>query len=181
MGQPSLIIPLRVKKLFNKLIAAKGESTNPNDSAPSSEEDAAMIKRVSVRFAYFFILIVFFEELLELVIEIFELLLEIIHLFIELIEQLLEEILEHLLHTDHHETETIIANGVLILGFIGLILFVRYLPRLCRRIKRKFFAVWLNYKRQKYSSWRALSHLQKIKLVSVYCLGISLIVIWLTL
>ena len=181
MGQPSLIIPLRVKKLIHKLIAARGESTNPNESGPSSEGDAAMIKRVSVRFALLFILIVFFEELLELVIEIFELLLEIIHIFIELVEQLLEEILEHLLHTDHHETETIIANGVLIIGFIGLILFARYLPRFWLRIKRNIFAVWLNYKRQKYSSWRALSPIQKIKLVSAYCLGISLILIWLTL
>jgi hypothetical protein len=181
MGQPSLIIPLRVKKLIKKLIATKGESTNTNDSAPSSEGDADMIKRVSVRFALVFVLIVFFEELLELVLDIFELVLEIIHLFIELIEQLLEEILEHLLHTDHHETETIIANAVLIIGFIGLILFARYLPRFWLRIKRNIFSVWLNYKRQKYSCWRSLTSIQKIKLVSAYCLGISLILIWLTL
>lgn len=151
--------------------------------APASPEDSDrnMLARVAWQFFWLFIALLFFEDLLDLVTDVAHSVFEILHLLIEAIESSIEEILEHLLHTDHHQSETIIVNAVLLLGFYGLYRLFRALPRISRRIIRNYFAAWLNYKRRKFSYWRALSSTQKIKLTAAYSTGLALLLFWLTL
>ncbi|PKM38452.1 MAG: hypothetical protein CVV06_00505 [Gammaproteobacteria bacterium HGW-Gammaproteobacteria-10] len=157
------------------LLFRKPESASPDDS------DKQMLLRVAWQFFWLFIVLLFFEDLLDLVTDVVHSVFEILHLLIEFLEGLVEEILEHLLHTDHHQSETIIVNAVLLLGFYVLYRLFRALPRIFRRIKRNYLAAWLNYKRRKYSYWRALSSTQKIKLTAAYSTGLALLLFWLTL
>lgn len=151
--------------------------------APESPDDSdrQLLTRVAWQFFWLFIVLLFFEDLLDLVTDVAHSIFEILHLLIEVLEGLVEEILEHLLHTDHHQSEMIIVNTVLLIGLYGLYRLIRALPRIFRRVKRNYLAVWLNYKRRKYNYWRALSPVKKIKLAAAYSTGLMLLLIWLTL
>lgn len=173
-------------ELFNKLIHAKPVEWLAalfRKPAPASagDSDRQMLARVAWQFFWLFIVLLFFEDLLDLVTDVVHSVFEILHLLIEFLEGLVEDFLEHLLHTDHHQSETIIVNAVLLLGLYGLYRLFRALPRIFRRIKRNYLAAWLNYKRRKYSYWRALSSTQKIKLTAAYSTGLALLLFWLTL
>ena len=151
--------------------------------APASpdESDRQMLSRVARQFFWLFIALLFFEDLLDFAIEIVHSIVEILHLLIEFVEGYVEEILEHLLHTDHHQSDTIIVNAVLLFGLYGFYRFVRAFPRIVRRLKRNYSAVWLKYKRRRLAYWRALLPDQKIKLTAAYLAGLALLLFWLTL
>lgn len=145
------------------------------------ESDRQMLARVARQFFWLFIILFFFEDLLDFAVEIVHSVFEILHLLIEFIEGYIEEILEHLLHTDHHQSETIIVNAVLLIGLYGFYRFVRAFPRIVRRLKRNSCAVWLKYKRNKLAYWQALLPEQKIKLTAAYLVGLAMLLFWLTL
>jgi len=151
--------------------------------APASpdESDRQMLARVARQFFWLFIILFFFEDLLDFAVEIVHSVFEILHLLIEFIEGYIEEILEHLLHTDHHQSETIIVNAVLLIGMYGFYRFVRAFPRIVRRLKRSCYAAWLKYKRNKLAYWQALLPEQKIKLTAAYLVGLAMLLFWLTL
>lgn len=140
-----------------------------------------MLIRVARRFALLFIVILLLDGILDLVITALHFILELLHLFIEVIEGFIEEVLEHLLHTGHHESEIIIVNVVLVVVMYGLYRLYRAWPPVYRRLKRQGWAAWLRYKRHKCGYWRVLSRSQKIKLTTAYMIGITLILFWLTL
>ncbi len=151
--------------------------------APASpdESDRQMLARVAWQFFWLFVILFFFEDLLDFAVEIVHSVFEILHLLIEFIEGYIEEILEHLLHTDHHQSETIIVNAVLLIGMYGFYRFVRAFPRIVRRLKRNCCAAWLKYRRRRLAYWRALLPEQKVKLATAYLVGLALLLSWLTL
>lgn len=140
-----------------------------------------MLARVARQFFWLFVILFFFEDLLDFAVEIGHSVFEILHLLIEFIEGYVEEILEHLLHTDHHQSETIIVNAVLLIGLYGLYRFVRAFPHIVRRLKRNCSAAWLKHRRRRLAYWRALLPDQKIKLTAAYLTGLALLLFWLTL
>ncbi len=151
--------------------------------APATPDDSdwQLFARVVWQFFWLFTVLLFFEDLLDFAIEIVHSIFEILHLLIELLEGFVEEILEHLLHTDHHQSETIIVNAALLIGLYGFYRFVRAIPRIVRRLKRNYDVAWLKYKRRKSAYWRTLLPGQKIKLTAAYLAGLSLLLFWLTL
>ncbi|GAB4266402.1 MAG: hypothetical protein Kow0065_17250 [Methylomicrobium sp.] len=140
-----------------------------------------MLARVAWQFGWLFVVVLFFEEIVETLFEVIDSIFEILHLVIELLEGFVEELLEHLLHTDHHQSETIIVNVVLLAGLYGLYRLLKRLPRFFRRLSRNALASYLKYKRRKIGYWRALSTIQKLKLSAAYLTGLSVLVFWLTL
>ena len=103
-----------------------------------------------------------------------DLIFEVIHLIIEVVEELLESIMAEALPTDKHQNEAIIVNLAMLIVFFGLYkLFHGF--RFIYRLKRHIKADWILYKKHKISDWRALSLLSKIKLVTAYCTGFTLV------
>ena len=136
--------------------------------------DKAMLVHVAIKFLLLFIIILSFDFLIDVTLMTLDFIFEIIHLLIEVIEEILESVLAETLPTSKHQNEVIIVNIAMIIVLFGLYkLFhgVRFIYRLKRHIK----ADWLSYKKRKSLSWRALSLISKIKLVTAYCTGFSLI------
>ncbi|MCL7423257.1 MAG: hypothetical protein M8364_20415 [Methylobacter sp.] len=172
---------MKLSSLLDKTarLFRKQAITRPPDQ--QYETDRQMLLRVARQFAVLFIAIILFDDIFGFVAEVLHFIFELLHLFIEVIEGFIEEVLEHLLHTGHHASETIIVNTVLIIMIYGLYRFYRASPRLYRRIKRNRLAAWLRYKRRKTRQWRARPRKQKIKLIAAYTAGTALLLFWLTL
>lgn len=136
--------------------------------------DKEMLIHVGIKFLLLFIIILSFDFLIDLFLLLIELFFEAIHLLIEIIEELLESVLAEVLPTDKHQNEVIIINFALIIVLFALYkLFhgVRFIYRLKRHIK----ADWLNYKKRKVLDWKLLPLFSKIKLVTAYCTGFTLV------
>lgn len=133
-----------------------------------------MLIHVGLKFLLLFSIILTFDFLVDFMIMMLNFTFEIMHLLIEIIDELLESFLKDTLPTNHQQTEAIIVNVVLIIVLFGLYkLFhgVRFIYRLKRHIK----ADWLSYKRRKSLSWQLLPIFSKIKLLTAYCVGFSLL------
>ena len=136
--------------------------------------DKEMLIHVGVKFLLLFTIILSFDFLVDLVLMILDLIFEILHLLIEIIDEILESLLKEALPTTHHQNEVIIVNvAMLIVLFSIYKLFhgVRYIYRLKRHIK----ADWRIYKKRKSLDWQLLPFLSKVKLVTAYCIGFSLL------
>lgn len=136
--------------------------------------DKNMLIHVGIKFLLLFIIILSFDFLVDLLLMALDLIFEIIHLLIEIIDELLESLLAETLPTTHHQNEVIIVNIALIIVLFSLYkLFhgVRFIYRLKRHIK----ADWLNYKKRKILDWKLLPLFSKMKLVTAYLTGFSLI------
>ena len=136
--------------------------------------DKEMLIHVGIKFLVLFVIILSFDFLVDLMLMILDLFFELIHLLIEIIDETLESLLKDSLPTSHQQTEAIIVNVALLIILFGIYkLFhgVRFLYRLKRHIK----ADWISYKKRKSLSWHLLPIISKIKLVSAYCVGFSLI------
>lgn len=136
--------------------------------------DKDMLIHVGIKFLLLFIIILSFDVLIDLFLMALNLVFEMIHLMIEIIDELLESLLAETLTTTKHQNEVIIVNVALIIVLFGLYkLFhgVRFIYRLKRHIK----ADWLNYKKRKILDWKLLPLLSKMKLVTAYLTGFSLI------
>jgi hypothetical protein len=144
-------------------------------------ETSRLLLSVAWRFAVLFAVLAWSAEIWELTLEFLHLALEGLHLLIEGIEELSELILEHLLDTNHHESEIILFNTALVLMAYGLYRLYRAAPRLYRQWRRNCRAAWLRYKRRKLFYWRSLSEAQKATLMAAYLTGIVLLLYWLTL
>ena len=136
--------------------------------------DKEMLIHVGVKFLILFVIILGFDFLVDLFLGILDLFFELIHLLIEIIDEALESLLKDSLPTSHQQNEAIIVNVAMLIALFGIYkLFhgVRFIFRLKRHIK----ADWLNYKKRKVISWNLLPIVSKIKLVTAYCVGFSLV------
>jgi len=136
--------------------------------------DKAMLIHVGLKFLFLFIIIFSFDFLIDLVLMALDLIFEILHLLIEIFEEILESILAEALPTSKHQNEVVIVNlalGIVLFALYKIFHGIRFIYRLKRHIK----ADWLNYKKRKTLDWQALSIISKIKLVTAYCTGFSLI------
>lgn len=145
------------------------------------ESDRQLLLWVGRQVAMLLLVLFFFDDLLGFVIDVLHSVFEMIHLIIEVIEHALEELLEHTLHTDHHQSETILANSVFIIALYGIYRLFRIWPQLYRRWKRKQLASVLRQKKTVHFFWKALPNDQKIKLAAAYLSGIALLLYFLTL
>lgn len=128
-----------------------------------------------------FFVILWIDELLDLLLFFFQALLDLAHLFGEVIEYGFELVLENTLQTDHHSSETIIVNIAIVLSLFGLYRFIWSIPRLLRKLKRKFLAVYLKHRRRARFFWKSLPIKSKFKLVTTCFSGITFIFFVLTL
>ena len=151
----------------------------PRDNRP--ETDRQLLARVGRQFIVLFFILIFFDDLLDFLLQSLHVIFELAHLFLEVIEYLVEELLEHLLHTNHHQSETLIINAALLVGCYGLYRLYRVWPALSKRLQRRFSAAWLRYKRRKITYWRLLPKVQQLKLMSAYGAGFALLLFCLTL
>ena len=102
------------------------------------------------------------------------LLIELVHLFFEVLfisfewlESLLDHVVEHLLHTELHETQTIVFY--ILMGIVALPLYYlwRVLPGFFSRTKENVQVIWAQYKNQIGLYWQDLSLIDKIKVVVI--------------
>ena len=102
------------------------------------------------------------------------LLIELVHLFVEVLfisfewlESLLDHVVEHLLHTELHETQTIVFY--ILMGIVALPLYYlwRVLPGVFFRTKENVQVIWAQYKNQIGLYWQDLSLIDKIKVVVI--------------
>ncbi len=102
------------------------------------------------------------------------LLIELVHLFVEVLfisfewlESLLDHVVEHLLHTELHETQTIVFY--ILMGIVALPLYYlwRVLPGFFSRTKENVQVIWAQYKNQIGLYWQDLSLIDKIKVVVI--------------
>ncbi|MBT3812988.1 MAG: hypothetical protein HOE45_07335 [Gammaproteobacteria bacterium] len=136
--------------------------------------DKNMLIHVAIKFILLFIIIFSFDFLIELMLMALDLFFEMIHLLIEIIEELLESVLEETLPTSKHQNEVIIVNFAMIVVLFGLYKLF-YGVRFVYLLKRYIKADWLRYTKRKSVDWKVLSLVSKIKLVTAYCVGFSLI------
>ena len=102
------------------------------------------------------------------------LLIELVHLFFEVLfisfewlESLLDHVVEHLLHTELHETQTIVFY--ILMGIVALPLYYlwRVLLGFFSRTKENVQVIWAQYKNQTRHYWQELSLIDKIKVVVI--------------
>lgn len=143
--------------------------------------DRQLLTRIAWQFVLVFLLIVFFDTLLEWLAEGLHILLELLHLVIEVFEHLLEELLEHLLHTNHHQSETIIFNSAVLVAMVGLYRFFQRWPALSLSWRQRALTSWQQYKGQKLDTWQRLPRRQKFIVAGAYASGSALLLFLLTL
>lgn len=137
-----------------------------------NETDGQMLLRVAKKFALIIFVILTFDTLLEWFLGLIDLLGELLHLVIEFFEYSLEVIVEHVLHANHHESETLIVNAVLLIALYGFYRFLREFPRLAARLQQNIKAAWLKRKHEEVCRWQALSLERKIKIIVAYSVGL---------
>jgi len=109
------------------------------------------------------------------------LLFEVVHFFFELlfiifewVESTLDKLIEHLFHTELHETQIIVFY--LIVGIVLLPLY--YLWRMLKRLfywsKETLPLKWMLYKTQAIFYWQDLSSFDKIKWIAITVVAIYL-------
>ncbi|MFA6594673.1 MAG: hypothetical protein WCT16_05505 [Candidatus Buchananbacteria bacterium] len=153
------------------------------DEPPNTDlqTDRQLLTRIAWQFVVVFLLIMFFDTLLEWLVEGLHILLELLHLVIEVFEHLIEELLEHLLHSSHHQSETIIFNSVMLLVIFGIYHLFRCWPALSLRWQQRLQAAWQGYRNRKVQAWQRLPRRQKRIVTATYASGSALILFLLTL
>lgn len=143
--------------------------------------DRQLLARIGRQFALAVLVIYFADTLLDWLIEGLHLVFELLHLVIEVFEHLLEELLEHLLHTNHHQSETIIFNSAVLVAMVGLYRFFQRWPALSLRWQQRAQTSWQQYKGQKVDAWQRLPRRQKFIVTGAYASGGTLLLFLLTL
>lgn len=136
---------------------------------------------MAIQFAVLFFVIFMFDTLLDGLIGLFDLVIELIHLGMDVVEYSIELILESTINTGHQESEIIIINSALILMLYMMYRSFFAIPRICRRLTRKYKAAWLLRKRRRAAQWRLMSLVSKVKLTGAYVFGVSCLLFLVTL
>ena len=102
------------------------------------------------------------------------LLFELVHFFFELlfiafewVESTLDKIVEHLFHTELHQTQIIVFYLMVGIVVFPLYYLWRMLLRLFFRLKETLLAAWTLYKTRATLYWQDLSLIDKIKLIVI--------------
>jgi hypothetical protein len=93
--------------------------------------------------------------------------LHILHLSFEFIEMNLDHLVEHLFHTDLHQTQVIVFYIILSFVLLALYLVWRALPALWRRLKNALSLAVAFRKANWQFFWQEQSMLNKVKIVSI--------------
>jgi len=150
-------------------------STKKNDK--TQETDQQMLIRISKKFALILIVIFMFDTLIDWFLGLLDLMIEGSHIVIEAIEYSIEILLETTLHTDHQHSEMIIVNGTIL-----LCLYLTYrLYFLIPKLYAKFIKKCNLYAERQSTRWHETPLIRKVKVSTVYCLGISCILFILTI
>jgi hypothetical protein len=112
---------------------------------------------------------------------VFELLLELTHLSFELIEHWLDMLIEHIFHTDLHDTQIIVFY--LMLSIAGYALYklyklLRTMPRQYREFKENLVTAWAQLKKEISAYWQDLPPVGKIKWLMGLMTSITCVVLW---
>ena len=109
------------------------------------------------------------------------LLFELAHLFYELVfisfeglESLLDHIVEQLLHTELHETQTIVFYILLTLAALPLYYLWLMLQRFFMHLKEILPVIWAQYKIHAIVHWQDLPLIDKIKVLAIIVIVIYL-------
>jgi hypothetical protein len=97
----------------------------------------------------------------------FELLYEVADISFEWIETLLDNIIEHLFHTELHQTQTIVFYLIVGIALFPLYYLWQMLSRLFFRLKETLLAAWTLCKVRATLYWQDLSLIDKIKLIVI--------------
>lgn len=103
----------------------------------------------------------------------FERIFEFVHIAFEFVELGLDHLVEHLFHTEVHQTQIIVFYIMLSFAFYGLYLLWRIVPPFCRLCKRNLFTAYAFKKAGLLFFWREHSLINKIKIVSVVIAAIT--------
>ena len=102
------------------------------------------------------------------------LLFELVHFFFELlfitfewIESTLDKLVEHLFHTELHQTQIIVFYLLVVITVFPLYYLSRMLLRLFFRLKETLLSAWTLYKTRAALYWQDLSLIDKIKLIVI--------------
>jgi hypothetical protein len=99
---------------------------------------------------------------------VFESLLEFGHILFEFIEIMLDKFVEHIFHTDRHQTQVIVFYLMLSIAFGGIYYLWRVLPPLCLQCKENLLTAWSWHKTRASCYWLQLPLIDKIKLVVIF-------------
>lgn len=136
-----------------------------------TESDQQMLVRISKKFVVLFFVILMFDVLIDIFLGVFDLFIESIHLIIEFIEYSIEVLLEHILNSNHHESEVIIVNASILIAIYLIYRFFLTLPRTYSWALQKSKEHWHEHQRCESAYWQALPLSRKIKIGMVYSIG----------
>lgn len=94
-------------------------------------------------------------------------LLDLGHIFFEFIEIVLDNLVEHILHTDRHQTQVIVFYLLLFIAFGGFYFLWRVLPPLCLQYKENLLVAWYWHKSRAFCYWQELPLINKTKFVVI--------------
>lgn len=111
----------------------------------------------------------------------FDLLLELIHVSFELVEHWLDMLIEHVFHTDLHDTQIIVFYLMLSIAGFGLYKLykqLRTLPRRYREVKENLVTGWSQLKNEILAYWQYLPTTGKTKWLMGFMASITCMVLW---
>lgn len=94
-------------------------------------------------------------------------LLDLGHIFFEFIEIVLDNLVEHILHTDRHQTQVIVFYLLLFIAFGGFYFLWRVLSPLCLQYKENLLVAWYWHKSRAFCYWQELPLINKTKFVVI--------------
>lgn len=111
----------------------------------------------------------------------FELLLELTHVSFELVEHWLDMLIEHVFHTNLHDTQIIVFY--LMWAMVGYPLYrlyklLRTLPRRYCEFKENLVAAWLQLKIEILAYWQDLPATGKTKWIMGFLASITCMILW---
>ena len=112
---------------------------------------------------------------------IFDLALELIHASFEFVEEMLDILIEHIFHTDPHNTQIIVFY--LMLSIAGLVLYqlykqLRSLPCRYLKVKENLAICWSQLKKAILAYWQDLPSTKKTKWLMGFMTSIASMVLW---
>ncbi|MGZ8189589.1 MAG: hypothetical protein ACXWTS_00010 [Methylococcaceae bacterium] len=130
-----------------------------------------------VIFTCIFIIIIMpdvvFGLLFELIHFLLELLLELAHVLFEWIESALDTIVEHIFHTDLHQTQVIVFYIMMSVAGYGFYRLMLVVPRHYEQLKEKLIIAWIINKTRITLYWQGLPINDRVKLIAICTVGIG--------
>jgi hypothetical protein len=107
------------------------------------------------------------DVVIGLLFELAHLIFELVFISFEWLESLLDHIVEHLLHTELHQTQTIVFYLLLGIAAYPFYYLWRKLLRLFFWLKESLLTAWVVYKNHAIVYWQNLSLIDKIKVLVI--------------